>query len=172
MANDLLQNKDFLQACRKATLSAFKNKIDDAKLNSLLEHMPSPAAGPAKNVLRVSGGSGAIQAEASIVSAVIYAKVKCYPDNKPWKFEESAWGPGIGGGECIGFMYTAYTGDNAWETFFKDATAYHAQGIAEAGGIFQINWFRSDGTPIGQFNGALGGAGVFEIGGSGKWKKK
>lgn len=159
MSCDLTCNEDFRKACRNATLKAFKDKINIEQVYDLLEHMPNSSC-----------NSGTIGATASLVSALIWSKVKCYPDNQPWKFEESAWGPGIGGGESIGFMYTAYTGENAWDAFFKNTTGYHAQGIAEVGGIFQITWFRSDGVPIGQFNGALAGAGVFEIGGSGHWK--
>jgi hypothetical protein len=66
-------------------------------------------------------------------------------------------------------MYTAY---DSWDAFFRNVTSAHAQGIAEAGGILQINWFIENGTPVGQFNGAAGGIGVVECGGSGKWQKK
>ncbi|MFD3157350.1 hypothetical protein ACFIJ5_10885 [Haloimpatiens sp. FM7330] len=164
MKNDLLNNKDFLENCKKATLEAFKNKINTKEVNELLKHMPNLTEDVLMNV-----SSGVLEAEASLVSALVWSKVKCYPKDQPWKFEASAWGPGVGGGSCIGFMYTAYTGSNAWDTFFKNVKAYHAQGIAATAGGFQITWFSSKGTPIGQFNGVLAGAGVFEIGGSGHW---
>ena len=64
-------------------------------------------------------------------------------------------------------MYTAY--DN-WDAFFKNVTSYHVQGYSEGGGILQVNWFISNGTPVGQFNGAMVGAGGLEAGGPGKWK--
>lgn len=162
-----MYTKEFLHACRKQTIDTFQGKVDQDGLDNLLKKMPDE-----ENTLlsaNAFNAAPAIEAQASIVSAVLWSKVQCEPTDKPWKFSESAWGPGIGGGSCIGFMYTAY--DN-WDVFFENTTAYHAQGIAATGGIFQINWFNSSGTPIGQFNGAMGGAGVFEIGGPGKWKRK
>ncbi|MBD5474448.1 MAG: hypothetical protein HDR17_00415 [Lachnospiraceae bacterium] len=37
-------------------------------------------------------GIRAIQATASLISIGIWSKVKCEPKNKPWVFDESAWG--------------------------------------------------------------------------------
>ena len=162
MSEILFNDPNILQICRNGTLESLKGKIDEEALNGLLSYMPSDAA----------NDSRATAADASLVSAVIWSTVSCTPKNLPWKFEESAWGPGIGGGSCTGFLYHAYKDANDWDSFFHDAVAYHAQGIAATGGIFQINWFNSKGVPIGQFNGAMAGGGVFEIGNSCKWKHK
>lgn len=164
-------SSEFLDRCKKATLDSFKGKLADADIENLLNCMPvvqnNELTSP--NTLSVPEP---IEAEASITSALIWSKVKCSPSNSPynnWKMEESAWGPGIGGGVAIGCMYTAY---ETYDALFKYTTAYHVQGIADFGGILQITWFNSSGVPIGQFNGVLGGAGVFEAGGSCSWQKK
>jgi len=109
-----------------------------------------------------------ISATASLTFALFYGVVKCEPRGKPYVYDEDVWGVGAAAISSIGLMYTAY---DSWDAFFANTTAFHVQGIAEAGGIYQINWFNKSGTPIGQFNGAAGGIGVFEAGGSGKWKK-
>ncbi len=163
MSNLLLDNKQALEVCRNATISACEGKVDENFLNRLLSSME----GAVKKQRR------SMQASANLVSAFVWSKVSCEPDDKPWIFKEDAWGPGIGGGSCSGIMYHAYTDDVfGWDNFFHEAVAYHAQGISSMGGIFQITWFRKDGAPIGQFNGAMAGAGVFEIGGNCKWKPK
>ena len=159
----LVPDKEIAEICRKATIDAFRGKIDKIETDNFLNAMYSDS---------LRDTPSAIEADASLVSAVLWSKVTCEPKNQPWVFKESAWGPGIGGGSCVGFMYTAYTDPNGWDNFFKNVTAYHAQGLAATGGIFQINWFNSSGTPVGQFNGALAGAGAFEIGGSCKWERK
>lgn len=168
-------SKEMMYEYQKSTREAFKGKIDNEQIEMLLANMPKDSS--SENVIMVSsdlqaGDNGPLQADASLVSALIWSKVNCYPSDIPWKFEEQAWGPGIGGGSSIGFMYNTYEGPNSWDAFFKNTVAYHAQGIADMGGIFQINWFSANGIPTGQFNGVLAGAGVFEIGGSGHWKKK
>lgn len=163
MSNLLLSNKEMYGACRKATLSAYEGKVDQKSLTQLLDKMEMLAAGPGRG----------IEASASIVSAVIWSTITCEPKSLPWKFDEQAWGLGIGGGSCSGIMYHAYSDESSgWDYFFRDAVAYHAQGIASMGGIFQITWFRGDGAPIGQFDGAMAGAGAFEMGNSCKWKRK
>lgn len=163
-----MYTQEFFEVCRKQTIDTFQGKVDQKGLDELLAKMPQ-GEDQLSAANDVDNTPGAIEAEASIVSAVFWSKVKCEPKAMPWQFSESAWGPGIGGGSCIGFMYTAY---DSWDAFFENTTAYHAQGIASAGGVFQINWFNSAGTPIGQFNGAMGGAGAFEVGGSGSWSRK
>lgn len=160
MSETLFNSPNILQVCRNATLESLQGKISEDSLERLLSYMPSDALNDSRSV----------QADASLVSAVIWSTISCKPKNLPWVFDESAWGPGIGGGSCTGFLYHAYSDPGDWDSFFRDAAAYHAQGIAATGGIFQINWFNSNGVPIGQFNGAMAGAGVFEIGNSCKWK--
>lgn len=167
---------EFLEACKAATRNAFEGKVDAEGLEKLLSAMPVPSSdtemGIAAPTLADVKVPSPIHAEASIVSAVIWSTVKCSPKNPPyngWYYDEQAWGVGIGGGSSEGFMYTAY---DSFEALFKYTTAYHVQGIAATGGILQINWFNKDGVPVGQFNGVLAGAGGFEMGGSGKWKKK
>lgn len=111
-------------------------------------------------------------AKASLIFGAIYGNVTIEPTSggyEDWKFDSSFWGLGAVGGSSIGFMYTAY---NSWDAFFKNVTSFHVQSAAEGGGIMQVNFFISDGTPVGQFNGALAGAGIVEGGGPGKWKKK
>lgn len=161
MVNLSLEDQQIFEICRNATISAYEGKVDKESLNQLLSSMNEVAKDPKK----------AIQASASLVSAGIWSQVDCKPEHMPWIFHESAWGLGLGGGSCAGVMYHAYEDAvSGWEFFFDETVAYHAQGIANVGGIFQITWFRKDGAPIGQFNGFLAGAGVFEIGGSCKWK--
>jgi len=100
------------------------------------------------------------------VNIAIWGKLKCYPDGQPWKYDISIWGGPAYFGSSIGFMYTAY---ETWDAFFQNVTSAHVQGIASGGGILQINWFNGNGTPVGQFNGAAGGIGLLEAGGSGGW---
>lgn len=109
-----------------------------------------------------------ISATASVIFAAIYGNVKCEPKDMPWKGNESIWGIGGAGGTSIGLMYTAY---DSWEAFFSNTTGFHVQGIADGGGVLQINWFNKSGVPVGQFNGAMAGAGGLEGGGSWRWKK-
>lgn len=109
--------------------------------------------------------------KASLIFAAIYGNVTVQPTSggyENWIFDNSFWGIGAEGGGSIGFMYTAY--DN-WDAFFNNVTSFHVQSYAEGGGILQVNFFRGDGTPVGQYNGALAGEGVVEGGNAGKWKK-
>ncbi len=144
------------ETVKAATLRAFKGKVKDHEVNRFLDTIASSAV-PAP-----------IGATASLTFAAIYGVVKCEPRGQPWKFDADVWGVGAAAISSVGLMYTAYEN---WDAFFSLTTAFHVQGIADAGGIFQINWFNKSGVPIGQFNGAAGGIAVFEAGGSGKWKK-
>ncbi|HQT26826.1 MAG TPA: hypothetical protein PLK99_09575 [Burkholderiales bacterium] len=162
MLQDLMANQKFMQASKEAALKALKGKVLQGKIKE--DEM--------KHFLDAIGKEGVpapIGATASLVFALFYGVVKCEPREQPWIYDEDVWGIGGAAISSVGFMYTAY--DN-WNAFFTNTTAFHVQGIAEAGGIYQINWFNSSGTPIGQFNGAAGGIAIFEAGGSGKWKKK
>ena len=149
--------KPNIEAVQAATLRAFKGKVKDDEVNRFLDAIASSAV-PAP-----------IGATASLTFAAIYGVVKCEPRGQPWEFDADVWGVGAAAISSVGFMYTAYEN---WDAFFSLTTAFHVQGIAVEGGIFQINWFNESGVPIGQFNGAAGGMAVFEAGGSGKWKKK
>ncbi len=148
--------KPDIEAVHAVTLRAFKGRVKEDEVNRFLETMASSTV-PAP-----------IGATASLTFALVYGVVKCEPRDKPWKFDSDVWGAGAAAISSVGFMYTAYEN---WDAFFTLTTAFHVQGVAEAGGIFQINWFNKGGVPIGQFNGAAGGIALFEAGGGGKWKK-
>ncbi|MCE5285670.1 MAG: hypothetical protein LLG02_07470 [Pelosinus sp.] len=167
-SSDLLYDKEFWKYCKKITLDAFKNKIPDTQIDELLKHMPT---GCHNHCCGVGGISEVNGADASILSAVVWSKVKCYPDNQPWKFEAQAWGPAVCGGSCAGFMYNFYE-PNDWDAFFRNTASFWAQGVSYLGGIFQITWFDSNSKLIGQFNGAMAGVGVFEVANKGHWTKR
>ena len=157
MSDDLTPTNKVVQA---STLYALKEIAKVDEVNQFLDKMASSSV-PAP-----------IAATASLTFALFYGVVKCEPRPDPynvWIYDEDVWGVGAAAISTIGLMYTAY---ESWDAFFSLTTAFHVQGIAEGGGIFQINWFNKSGTPVGQYNGAAGGIGVFEAGGSGKWKKK
>jgi len=110
-----------------------------------------------------------IGAKADLIFGAIYGNVTVKPtsgNNTNCVFDHSFWGIGAVGGSSIGFMYTAY---DDWAPFFQNVTAFHVQGVGEGGGVLQVNFFISNGTPVGQFNGAMAGAGGVEGGSSGKW---
>lgn len=114
-------------------------------------------------------GASVLSAQASIIFVAIYGKLEVSKLPAPYAkktFSVDSWGLGASGGTSIGVMYTAY---DDWSAFFSNVTSYHVQGIADGGGILQVNWFISNGTPVGQFNGAMAGAGGLEAGGPGKW---
>lgn len=143
---------------KTATLDAFKK----------FEGMDMAAA---EDFLNKAGGGTVpppISAEATIVMGIIYGNLNIKPlsEHTNCKFNHDFWGIGAVGCESIGMMYTAYT---SWDTFFKDVTSFHVQGIAEEVGFLQVNFFRHDALPIGQFNGIAGGVGAFEGGNAGKW---
>lgn len=129
----------------------FINKFDDAAPKAAVD-VPAP-----------------LGAKADLIFGLIYGSVTVKPTSGPTSciFEHSFWGVGAVGGSSIGFMYTAY---DSWDAFFRNVTGFHVQGIASGGGILQVNWFISNGTPVGQFNGAMAGAGGVEGGNSGTWK--
>lgn len=146
---------------QEATRRAFSGKLKDSQIDEFLKSVTSAGVGV----------PSPIKAKGSVYFGLVYGIVSCEPLDeryKLYKFDESAWGIGAVAGSGAGVMYTAYEN---WDAFFKLTTAYHAQGIAEGGGILQINWFNGSGIPIGQFNGVVGGIGAFECGGSGKWKR-
>ena len=144
-------------AIQGATLRALKEITNEKEVKRFLEKTASSEV-PAP-----------ISATASLTFALFYGVVKCEPRGQQWLFDEDVWGVGAAAISSVGLMYTAY---NTWDAFFRNTTAFHVQGITEGGGIYQINWFNSSGTPIGQYNGAAGGIAAFEAGGAGKWKKK
>jgi len=141
---------------KEATLQALGKRVDEKELQEFLAKASSDSA------------PDPIGATASLDLAV-WGKLKCDPDKKPWKYDITVWGGPAYFGTAVGFMYTAYT---SWDAFFANVTSAWVQAGAAGGGFIQINWFNKDGVPVGQFNGASGGAGVAEAGGSGKWQKK
>ncbi len=144
---------------KKATLDAFKN-LNGITMATAEDFVSKAAA------VSVPAPLGATT---SLIFGAIYGSVTVKPTSggyTNWVFDHSFWGIGAMGGSSIGFMYTAY---DSWDAFFQNVTGFHVQGIAEGGGILQVNFFISNGTPVGQFNGALAGAGGVEGGNSGKW---
>ena len=136
MSNILLPTDPIFQ---EAT-SNLKNLrgIDAASINSYAKNLATTTA-------------SVLSAKADIIFAVIYGNLTVKVNTDPYTNKNGdvdIWGIGAAGGTAIGMMYTAY--DN-WDAFFNNVTAYHVQGIAEGGGALQINWFISNGTPVGQF---------------------
>ncbi len=164
MADNVLQSKEFLKACRDATIRALAGKVKKEDLDKLLRRMPTQAIAPS-----APDSPGPAEAKGETYTVILYGYVKCTPTHLDHEFEANHWGLGLAAAAGYGFMYTAY-GD--WSDFFSETRGYHAQGIADAGGILQINWFNGSGVPVGQFNGVAGGIGVFEVGGEGRWTKK
>lgn len=164
MTDKLFQSKEFVEACKDATIKALAGKVKDEDIETLLKRIPAEVA-----VSDVLGAPSPSEAKAELYTVAVYGYVKCTPTNLDHEFEANHWGIGLAAMASYGFMYTAY---NSWDALFRETSGYHAQGIADAGGILQITWFNGSGVPIGQFNSAAGGIGVFEVGGSGSWKKK
>lgn len=101
-----------------------------------------------------------------------YGRVTCEMTSLPYTFSATAWGIGGAGFTSLGTIYNVFgNSEQSWERFFKETRKYHAQGIAKAGGVYQITWFDRNDYPIGQFNSVAVGVGVFQVGGTGKWKK-
>lgn len=151
-AQDLRPTSDIVQ---EATLKALQGRIKEDEVRRFLNEVVSDSV------------PDPIGATAS-VNIAIWGKLVCEPDGQPWKYDITVWGgPAYFGGSAK-FMYTAY---NLWDVFFRNVTSAHVQGIASGGGILQVNWFNESGTPVGQFNGAAGGIGRLEAGGSGKWQR-
>ena len=134
---------------QEATRKAFKGKLKDSEIDKFLDE----TTGNKEPVT--------ITAMGSLYFIGIYGVVSCTPSKYPYTYEESSWGIGASAISAGGVIYTVCA---TWKAFFKSTTGYHAQGIAEAGGILQINFFNKL-TPIGQFNAVAGGNGVFQVGG-------
>lgn len=113
----------------------------------------------------------AISASANLIFAGVYGTITVTPlsEFKNWIFDNTFWGIGAVGGASIGFIYTAYEN---FEDLFTETVAFHVQSFADGGGILQVNFFNSDALPIGQYNGALAGAGAVEGAAKGKWTKR
>jgi len=141
---------------RQATTKALSQRVSQGYLTEFLEKLTSESV-PAP-----------IGATATIKLAV-WGKLLVEPDPQPWKYDHVIWGGPAYFGTSVGFMYTAY---ESWDPFFQNVTSFHAQGVDAGGGILQVNWFISDGTPVGQFNGLAAGVGGFQGGGSGTWTPK
>jgi hypothetical protein len=150
-----------VEVAQAATWRAFKGKLKDPEIPQFVDATTGASRGLAV--------PAPITASASAYFGAIFGVVKCEPGHEPYLFEEYAWGIGASAGSGGGFLYTAY---DSWDAFWEMTAGYHAQGIAEGGGILQINFFNSSAVPIGQYNGVAGGIGVFECGGSGRWSKK
>lgn len=164
MTSATLPNARFFEACKAATRNALLGKVKDEEVQKLLERMPEHAV-----LQAMVGVPSPAEAKAELWTVAIYGYVSCTPTSLDHTFEANHWGIGLNASTSYGFMYTAY---DSWEGLFTETQGYHAQGIQDAGGILQINWFNGSGTPVGQFNGVAAGLGVFEVGGSGRWKKK
>jgi hypothetical protein len=107
---------------------------------------------------------------ASLACGVIYGRIELQPTStyNNWAFNHNFWGVGVVGATSGGLMYTAYSD---WLSFFQNVAGFHVQGISEGGGVLQVNFFLSNGTPIGQFNGVMVGVGGLEGGNSGTWSQ-
>lgn len=156
--NDLLKEN---------TLKTFKGKVDNDSLDKLIQSMPDYEF--KDGIFIASNDPRLINAKASL-KMVFYGELNCF-DLEGYKstFCQKVWGPGVGSVDSvIGGMYNVYE-DSNWPYFFRQADKVHVQGIAGTVGTVQISWFDKNNTPIGQFNSAAVGAGVFEAGGDGRW---
>jgi hypothetical protein len=141
---------------QEATKKALETQIPEGDVQAFLDKVGGPAA-PAPIGATVD------------LKLAVWGKIDCEPDGQPWKYDNTVWGGPFYIGAAVGFMYTAY---DSWDPFWQNVTSCHVQGIDVGGGILQVNWFISNGTPVGQFNGAAAGAGLVEGGGSGGWTRK
>lgn len=168
MSEVLTQTPEFVKTIKKATIRAFKGKVDDNDVQKLLNCLRTDEVEPVKGLQGINVPEPA-EAKAELYTVAVYGYVKCNPTHLPYYFEANHWGLGLAAMHSYGFMYTAYEN---WDALFSETRGYHAQGIAEGGGILQITWFNGKHVPIGQFNAAAGGIGVFEVGGKARWHKK
>lgn len=145
---------------QKVGLKALKNLrgIDKAAIESFPERL-------------AKSGAAVLGAKVDLTFILFYGQLTVKPTTDPYReycYEVDVWGAGASAGSSIGFMYTAYSD---WDAFFRNVTAFHVQSVSYGGGFLQVNWFNKDGTPVGQYNGGILGAGGLEAGGAGKWKK-
>jgi hypothetical protein len=135
---------------------AFRGKLNDEEIDRFIDATTGSTGIPSP-----------ITATGSAYFGLTFGVVKCTPASQPYPFEEKAWGIGATAGSGAGLVYTAY---GSWDALFSEHRGYHAQGIADGGGILQINFFNSSAIPIGQYNGVTGGIDVFECGGKDTWQ--
>lgn len=110
-----------------------------------------------------------VKAEFTIIVAYGELAMEIKDQDYVCTFEGDSWGVGLAGWSSFGPMYTTYKNNN-WRAFFQTVTSFHIQGLAGAVGGAQVNFFRGDGTPVGQFNGVAAGGGVVQAGGEGTWE--
>jgi hypothetical protein len=154
-AQDLQPDNDTLL---DATIKVLKGRIDEDEVRRFAKQASNNVTAPV------------LGAEASLKLAV-YGVLKCDPTTQPYKsykYDITVWGGPLYFGMSVGFMYTAF---ETWEAFFNRVTGAHVQGIVFPAGALQIN-FLENGLIVGQFNGAAGGIGAVEAGGTGKWERK
>jgi hypothetical protein len=136
---------------QQATKEALTNQIPESGVQAFLDKV----------------GSAATAAPLGATLDLEQDRLLVEPDGQPWKYDCPDWGGSGYADRSVGFMYTSY---DSWDAFFQNVTGYVVQGIAVGGGILQINWFISNGSPVGQGNFAYGGIGPMTGGGSCKWQ--
>ncbi len=167
MLDEFVPNEEFMKINREATQRALGNVVDPKELAAFLDGMES-----GKGLMQAPSAAKApapAEAMGETFTVGIYGYVKCTPSSLDHTFQGNHWGVGLAALTAYGTMYTAY---DSWSALFRETKGYHAQGVAEAGGIFQITWFNKKSLPVGQFSAVAAGLGVFEVGGSGSWSKK
>jgi hypothetical protein len=134
---------------QQATIKALEPRIKESDVRAFLEKAASaaPPIGATINWnIAVSG------------------KLVVLPDDQPWRYDVTVWGGPASTGAGMGYMYTA---EDSWDAFFQNTASY--QMIVTGGIMLQINWFDSNGNPIGQCN-AAGSGPSLQGGGPGKWR--
>lgn len=150
------------------TLKSFEGKVDSDSLDKLIQAMPDYKF--EDGVYIPSNDPGLISAKASLKMFLIYGEIDCYDlDGYKSTFGQKIWGLGAGSFDSvIGGIYNVYENSN-WPYFFRRAAGAYVQGFAGTIGTVQITWFDENKVPIGQFNSAAVGAGVFGAGCDGHW---
>ncbi|HVR98534.1 MAG TPA: hypothetical protein VMW27_18105 [Thermoanaerobaculia bacterium] len=154
-AQDLRPDNDTLL---EATLMVLKGRVDEDEVRRFVEKASNNVTAPV------------LGAEVTLKLAV-YGNLKCNPTTVPYKsylYDNTVWGGPAYFGTSVGFLYTAY---ESWETFFRNVTGVHVQGVAAPVGALQVN-FLENGLLIGQFNGPAGRVGLVQAGGKGMWERK